>query len=178
MSKRLEGTYVSIDEAMMAVERLRDQGYGRNDIHVVADRSVRDSIPFTMDAEISATDEARKGEAEDERSLWEKIKDAFTFNEYSEETYQDPTTNNSDDPLQEYRNDLAAGKVVVLVEEDEAPHIPPTDPHMKDDIPRDPLMDNDEMRRDMTPDLTTNDMQLNPPLENDDFINRDPRNRP
>lgn len=168
MSKRLVGTYVSIDEAMMAVERLRDQGYGRNDIHVIADRSVRESIPFTMDAEVSATDEARKGEMEDDRSLWEKIKDAFTFNEYTDEAYQDPTGDNPNNPLEEYRNDLAAGKVVVLVDEDEATHIPPTEP----------LMGADDMRRDTTPDLTTNDMQSDPPLENDDFMDRDPRNLP
>lgn len=133
MSKRLVGTYVSIDEAMVEVERLRDQGYGRNTIHVIADRSVRDSIPFTMDAEIEATDEVRKGELEGERSLWEKIKSAFTFNEYSEETYLDPTTDNPDDPLQEYRNDLAAGKVVILVEQDDDQF-----------IPKKTLVDNDE----------------------------------
>lgn len=160
MSKRLVGTYVSVDEAMAAVESLRDQGYGRNDIHVIADRSVRDSIPFTMDAEVETTDEARKGESTDERSMWEKIKDAFTFSEYSEETYQDSTTDNPDDSLQEYRNDLAAGKVVVLVEEDEAPHIPPIEP------------------MDKTADLTMNDRQSDPPVGNDDFMNHDPRNLP
>ena len=167
MSKRLVGTYVSIDDAMMAVERLRDQGYGRNDIHVIADRSVRDSIPFTMDAEVEATDESRKAEMEDERSLWEKIKDAFTFNEYSGETFQDPTTDNPEDPLQEYRNDLAAGKVIVLVEKDDAQLSPPKT-----------LMDNDEMRGATTPDPTTNDMRSDPPLENDAFTARDPRNLP
>lgn len=58
--------------------------------------------------------------------------------------------------------------IVVLVDEDEATHIPPTEP----------LMGADDMRRDTTPDFTTNDMQSDPPLENDDFMDRDPRNLP
>ncbi|MGP6145618.1 general stress protein [Jeotgalibaca sp. A122] len=178
MSKRLVGTYVSVDEAMREVERLKDQGYGRDDIEVVADKAVRNSIPFTMDAEVVSTEEAKEEMRDDERSFWEKLKDAFTFNEYTDEGYSDPTMEDADDPLQEYRNDLAAGKVVVLVEDDDGKHIPPTDPILKDNVPMDPLMRNDNMRNATTPDLTTNDMRTDPPLENDDFVDRDPRNLP
>lgn len=151
MTKRLVGTYVSIDDAMKAVEELSEQGYSRSEIDIIADRIVKDSIPFTMDAEVSTADEARAEveASEDNRSIWEKVKDAFTFNEYDKDTPFDEV----EDPLQEYRNDLAAGKIVVLVEEDDAPRVPPTDPLLVDDLPTHEMTDDEEIYGSVSPDL-------------------------
>lgn len=151
MTKRLVGTYVSIDDAMKAVKELSEQGYSRSAIDVIADRIVKDSIPFTMDAEVSTADEARAEveASEDNRSIWEKVKDAFTFNEYDKDTPFDEV----EDPLQEYRNDLAAGKIVVLVEEDDAPRVPPTDPLLVDDLPTHEMRDDEEIYGSVSPDL-------------------------
>lgn len=162
MTKRLIGKYVSIEEAMMAVERLHDQGYGRHDIHVIADRTVRDAIPFTMNAEVTSVEEAREAAREDHRSLWEKIKDAFTFGEYHEEDHVDITRDLADDPFSEYRNDLAAGKVIVLLDEDDDYDVSSQDPLLTDEAARAGLNVNGGT------DLVVDDPHAASPLEDED----------
>ena len=112
MNKRVEGSYVKVEDAMRTVQRLKEEGYSSSDIYVVANPTVRDSIPYTMNAEVS-TDADMK---DDDRSMWEKIKDAFTMDEYETDRRNQSDYNPDTDPLSSYRDEIEQGYVVVLVD--------------------------------------------------------------
>ena len=119
-NKRVEGSYVRVEDAMRAVQRLKDEGYSSSDITVVANATVRDSIPYTMDAEVSTDVDTRGNDREDTRSMWEKIKDAFTMDEYETDRRDQMDYNPDTDFLSGYRDEIEQGNVVVVVEEDTA----------------------------------------------------------
>lgn len=133
MNKRVEGSYTTVEAAMRAVERLRDEGYGRNDIYVIANSNVRDSIPFTMDAEVTTDADMRDKETGDNRSLWEKIKDAFTIDEYDTDRYDSADYNPESDPLHQYHDDIERGNVLVLVDDDASQAMSNRDTALGDD---------------------------------------------
>lgn len=117
-NRRVEGSYVRVEDAMHAVQMLRDKGYASSDIYVVANATVRDSIPYTMDAEVSTEGELRDYDSDDDRSMWDKIKDAFTMDDYDTDTRNHPDYNPNTDPLNGYRDDIEQGNVIVLVATD------------------------------------------------------------
>lgn len=54
----------------------------------------------------------------EERSLWERIKDTFTSNTYEEDSYTEKADDSvNDDPLYSYKEDTAAGKIVITVKD-------------------------------------------------------------
>ena len=121
MNKRVEGSYIRVEDAMHAVQRLRDEGYSKNDISVVANSTVKDSIPHTMDAEVSTDAGMRENMQDDDRSLWDKIKDAFTMDDYETERRDQPGYDANNDPLSQYHDDIEKGNVIVLVDESAKP---------------------------------------------------------
>src|SRR5699024_527601 len=92
MNRRVEGIYTNVDDAMNAVNRLHEEGYGRDDIKVVANATVRETMPFTMDAEVTSDTDTGGMADDDNRSLWDKIKDAFTVDEYDATQYDEEDT--------------------------------------------------------------------------------------
>lgn len=109
MGKIIEGSYKNQTEALQAIQRLREQGYQKKDIFLVANAEVRNSLPSATEAEVKA-EGALSTVGEDDRSLWEKIKDAFSIDEYETRNYED-------EPLYAYKNDLDQGKFVVMINE-------------------------------------------------------------
>lgn len=103
-TRRVEGIYPTIDEALRAVNRLRDEGYPRNNITLVANEDIRNA--FTSDLNTESIDEA-----DDNHSLWDKIKDAFT----TDDSYDDPDYDVENDPLDAYRSEIREGQVAILV---------------------------------------------------------------
>lgn len=57
-------------------------------------------------------EEIAREETQEDESLWDKIKDAFTV----DDEYEDDTTHPDGDPLLNYRTKIEDGKIVVLVE--------------------------------------------------------------
>lgn len=118
MSKRVEGVYPTIEEALAAVDRLKKQGYSRTDISVVANEEVRNSFSYTTDVDVTADSSSSSAGNEDHRSLWETIKDAFTMDDsYADTAYSESGYDATTDPLYAYRDEISRGSVVVLVEE-------------------------------------------------------------
>lgn len=171
MNKRVEGSYVSVTEAFNAVNRLRDKGYRRRNIFLVANEEVRGSIPYTMEAEVTTDEGLREIEQDDNRTLWEKIKDAFTFDEYDSSHYESPNYNADEDPLYEYRSDIAQGNILILLEEDDSRTS--ADSNLRDDVKASepPLADDLSTTRNQikgpSPELTPNDMRTDPSFSGD-----------
>lgn len=118
MSRRVEGVYATVEEARAAVERLKDQGYSRDQISIVANADVRRSFSYQTDVDVSTDAGAGMGVGSDNRSVWEKIKDSFTMDEnYNAADYATAGGDASTDPLSGYHEEIERGSVVVLVEE-------------------------------------------------------------
>lgn len=128
MVKILEGIYSTQEEAIAAINRLKDQGYSRSDISVVANTEVHSHFFTNMQVDTTIDVHAIHNLDEDHRSLWEKIKDAFTLDDaYDEETYQDSQYDSISALLYEHRDEINRGSIAVLIEEE-----PPTTTYIED----------------------------------------------
>lgn len=110
MERRVEGSYETNNEAMQAVHRLQEEGYKKSDILLVANEKVKKDL-LPKDGIHTASESSISGNSEDNRSFWEKIKDAFTVEEY------DAANSTEEDPLYSYHDDLDRGAIIVLVNE-------------------------------------------------------------
>lgn len=95
----VEGSYAKPHDALLAIKCLTEQGYRTEDIRLISNSKVHDTFIHEIDVD-------------DDASLWEKIKDAFS----TVEDYGDDSKDPEDDPLYYYRADIDAGKVVVCVD--------------------------------------------------------------
>lgn len=121
----VEGSYATPHEALLAVKRLEEEGFRTEDIRLVANNEVHDSFVHKMDIKVYVK-EPYEDEMDEDASIWEKVKDAFS----TVEDYGDDSKNPEDDPLFYYRANIDAGKIIVCVEESKA--IPTSE---KDSVP-------------------------------------------
>ncbi|OTN75070.1 hypothetical protein A5886_000114 [Enterococcus sp. 8G7_MSG3316] len=108
MTKRnltIIGSYDTRTEVLPVIEQLAAEGYSKDDIVVFANKTVIDQFDLDtipdVDVETTTADD-------NDRSLWEKIKDAFSFGDHA-------FGDDEDDPLFGYRSDIEQGKLVVGV---------------------------------------------------------------
>ena len=105
MTRRVEGVYPTVDDALRAVDRLTDEGYSRDNIILVANEDVRNT--FTANLNIEGMHEARLTKTEEDKSLWDSIKDLFT----SDDFYDDPNYDVDNNPLFAHREKIKSGEV-------------------------------------------------------------------
>ena len=122
MEKRVEGIYSNVEDALQAVNRLREKGYPKKNITVVANEEVRNRLSSNIDAEVTTEDTedhhsmARVDRENDDQSFWESIKDFFTMDDsYDESNYDRPDYDADNDPLYAHREAISRGEIVVLV---------------------------------------------------------------
>lgn len=116
----IKGSYDTPQEALNAVRTLEAEGYQAHDIRLVSNSTIRDTFQNKTNAEFTASEDYVDGDLdvdervdhEEDESIWEKIKDFFTV----DEDYDRERTDPQDDPLVNYRKDIEAGKIVVVVE--------------------------------------------------------------
>lgn len=119
MSKKVEGVYPTLEGARQAIERLKNQGYSRNEITVVANAEVRKQLTKKEKTDIhteeieteQTTTPIEKKDAED--SLWDSIKDFFTMDDSNE----DSDLLHKEDPAYEYKDQIDQGQLVIVVDE-------------------------------------------------------------
>lgn len=104
--KRVYGSYLSASDARRAINELLEHNYTREDIKVVSNKDLGEDLDFT--------DQENEN---DDRSLWEKIKDAFTFDEYDDNYWERNLDKDERVALEGYKRNLKAGEIIVLLEE-------------------------------------------------------------
>ncbi len=113
------GTFDNENAAATEVRRLIDEGYPENKITLYTNADKVDALRASQDVDVKtegAAEESRAGE--DDRSFWEQIKDAFSMDTYDyDDASQHPEYTRDDDVLYPYRDDIAAGKIVIVVED-------------------------------------------------------------
>ena len=115
--KTVVGSYTSQEEAREKVQSLKMEGYRKEDI-IVYSKHVTDNSVGSDATAIQAEDSDYKEENKDDnRSAWDKIKDAFTPDSYDYDSDDNnPNHNESTDILYPYREDIRKGNVVIVVQ--------------------------------------------------------------
>ena len=110
---RVYGSYTSEVAAANAIEELNAMGYSRSAIKVVSSRSLGPEFD-TVD-----TVDVKDGDArgEDDRGFFEKVRDFFSFSEYSDDYYAG-LDDDKQSVLSEYRSNLDNGEIVILVDDE------------------------------------------------------------
>ncbi len=102
MQKKLHGTYISIDTAKAAVTSLLANGYDKSDITLLASSLIADELTDATHIQVISDPGHDNG-----ASGLKKIKSLFKKGEEAEDN----------DPYNAYKEDVAHGKIVVLVDE-------------------------------------------------------------
>lgn len=109
----VEGSYATTEEAIAAVERLQAKGYEQENIQLISNAAVRNDFMEQSTEEVTSENNYQKSSsqavAEDDRSLWHKIKDAFSKDDYN-------SAFSKEGPLYNYQDDIANGNIVILIE--------------------------------------------------------------
>lgn len=111
------GSYRNQDETASIINRLKEDGYQKEDITLYTNSANVDGLKNSQDVDVE-TDNARRttGDIEDDRSFWDQVKDAFSTESYNyEESAQNPDYNQDDDILYPYRDDINNGNTIIAV---------------------------------------------------------------
>lgn len=120
--KFVEGSYSTSQEAFAVVERLQAEGYKKDAIRLVSNTSTKNTFMDQPGMDVT-TDDTYTQTTDDDRSMWEKIKDAFSAEDYEENN----SIRSEDDVLHNYQDDIANGNIVVVVDGDPYSKIVDTD---------------------------------------------------
>ena len=115
--KFVEGSYPTSQEAFAVVERLQAEGYNKDAIRLVSNTTTKNTFMDQPDIDITTDDsynQTTNHRTDDDRSMWEKIKDAFSAEDYEENN----SIHSEDDVLYNYQDDIANGNIVVVVDGD------------------------------------------------------------
>ncbi len=77
MDRKVEGTYLSKEETVSAVERLINEGYVAEEIIIVTNEKNESELEDLTIVEVDAVD------PNEGFSLWEKLKETFSFGRYN-----------------------------------------------------------------------------------------------
>ena len=111
------GSYSTREEALSVIEQLQREGYSHDDIIVYTNKDAATNFDFAGLSGIDVKTGVNGVETTDEdRSLWEKIKDAFSADTYEyDSSLNEEADHANDDPLYQYRDDISAGKIIITV---------------------------------------------------------------
>ncbi|MCC5895861.1 MAG: DUF2382 domain-containing protein [Alkalibacterium sp.] len=120
-SKTVIGSYDSRDEALDVVHKLKNDGYQKQDIILYGNKDVANSIGDHEGVNVTAdtgsdTDRHDTRDTDNDGSLWEQIKGAFSTDTYDDDRSAEADYNQDDDVLYPYRDDIKNGKIVVAVD--------------------------------------------------------------
>lgn len=135
------GSFDNSEEAISAIRKLREEGYSKEQIQVYTNAlddktfdKTEDDIDLNQDKTYDKTEkdvdtkdkssmdivddkETNTDSADDDESLWEKVKDFFTSDSYDyDKEAENPNYRKENDVLYPHRNDLASGKRVIVLD--------------------------------------------------------------
>lgn len=137
----VHGSFDNSEEAISAIRKLREEGYSKEQIQVYTNAlddktfdKTEDDIDLNQDKTYDKTEkdvdtkdkssmdivddkETNTDSADDDESLWDKVKDFFTSDSYDyDKEAENPNYRKENDVLYPHRNDLANGKRVIVLD--------------------------------------------------------------
>lgn len=151
MSKFVKGSYLTLEEARVAIDEVVAEGYDKNLITLVTNRETADTLPNDLDVGVS-TEHADKNDGDDE-SFMDKVKNVFTMSDDEAENANVDTTDEGyeadESVLSSYKDDIKNGSIVVLVddfaEEPGAEDFDNSTPFGAADTPTTPVLPSDSL---------------------------------
>lgn len=119
--KFVKGSYLTLEEARMAVDEVVAEGYDRNLITLVTNKETADTLPNDLDVGVSTEHtEHTEGNGQEDESFMDKVKNVFS----SDDDADSGTTDSTDEGyeadeavLRDYKDDITNGSIVVLVDD-------------------------------------------------------------
>lgn len=119
--KFVKGSYLTLEEARMAVDEVVAEGYDRNLITLVTNKETADTLPNDLDVGVSTEHtEHTEGNGQEDESFMDKVKNVFS----SDDDADSRTTDSTDEGyeadeavLRDYKDDITNGSIVVLVDD-------------------------------------------------------------
>lgn len=133
-NKKVIGSFMARDEAVREIQRLHNLGYSKSEINVYSNPERAQTVERLIEIEVEGADVVQDEMSED-TSWWDTIKDSFGFHAFhSEDGHQmiriiegqqeenerklsDEETDNILQLLKPYQEDLADGKLVIIVDD-------------------------------------------------------------
>lgn len=119
-NKKVIGSYATRDEALDVVHRLKEKGFQKQNIILYSNEDTASTLGDHEAVDVVADNDnatAAPDRTDDDKSMWDKIKDAFTDDTYEyDERTRDTNYNQDDDVLYPYRDDISNGNIVVVVD--------------------------------------------------------------
>lgn len=110
------GSFKTEDEAIRQVKDLLNHGYAKEDITIFTNPDLGDKLNNPEDVEVAEPDiNGNDEDGKNEQTFWQSLKEAFKVRD--EEFYNQPNYTAEDDLLHDYREELAAGHIVVVVDD-------------------------------------------------------------
>lgn len=157
MAKRVIGNYQTEAAALEKTNELLAEGYLKDSITLAANSKMAQSIRSQTNVEILI----QPSESKNEESLGDKLKAVFSLDSESSSTIP------NEEILDNYRNALAQGEIVILVEDDTT-EIYPTDPDLAlENDPSDLARGEKQTRSTRTQHLDYEDENLDPGINTD-----------
>ncbi|WP_035051291.1 general stress protein [Carnobacterium pleistocenium] len=124
--KFVKGSYLTLEEARIAVDEVVAEGYDRKLITLVTNRETADNLPNDLDVGVSI--EHADNDGSEDESFMDKVKGIFTMSDDEAENANVDTTDDSYDEmddgyevdeavLSDYKEDINSGSIVILVDD-------------------------------------------------------------
>ncbi|WP_028274899.1 general stress protein [Atopococcus tabaci] len=110
LERRVEGTYQTVDEAKEAVQRLLNEGYQTDEILLI----VEDDSGFEEELRKAAQVPVDAVDVDEEDSFWDRIVEAFTFNDDDEDSLEKYGVR--EENAERFNSALEANEIVLLVD--------------------------------------------------------------
>lgn len=120
MEKYVEGSYPTVKDAMMAVERLGKEGYGKDEIFLVANDRIRPQLSASSTIQTAGEDIIDSQTEMNDRSFWDRVREAFTVDNYDPDVYTREGSAGETNLLFDYQDEIRKGNIVVLLQKKES----------------------------------------------------------
>lgn len=102
--QKIYGNYLSSGEARKAIDELLNQGYTCDQIKVISNTGLDEDLNCDGPSKI------------DDRNIWERIKDSFTFEQHNDSYWKRGMKNSDRILLKSYKTNLQDGEIMILVD--------------------------------------------------------------
>lgn len=111
MGQQLVGVYPTIPQAIEALHELKDEGYERHQVTVLAKKDVTERLPWNVEGDV----ESAEVDHEEKKSIWDSVKGLFVT---TKDEYEAHHSDELLDIRQKYLSELEEGQLVVLLDKD------------------------------------------------------------
>lgn len=119
MDQVIEGIYSTMDAAIHAIDRLKEEGYNSRDLSVIANADIYGNFSEVIEADTTIQSRTKMDGTGTEESIWEKMRAIFVEPIGKKESFNLETVKQTVvNPLFTFSKEINCGAFVVLVNDD------------------------------------------------------------